>query len=116
MGKGRIPKDLLYGEFEKGCPLVCFKDVCKRDMKSATIDIERWELMVKDHFTRQHFIKEGIQHAERQRIHETCDKWRREISEKPWVQWYYLIQFSNVKDVIKTVIQKSVFLVTKDVV
>ena len=33
-----------------------------------------------------------------------------------WAQWQYLIQISNVKDVIKTVIQKSVLLVTKDVV
>ena len=37
MGKGRIPKDLLYGELEKGthktgCPLLHFKDVCKKDM------------------------------------------------------------------------------------
>ena len=42
--------------------------------------------------------------------------WRREISEKLWAQWHYQIQFSNVKDVLKTVIQKSVFLVTRDVV
>ena len=51
-----------------------------------------------------------------QRMHATCDKWRREISEKPWAQWHYPIQFSNVKDVIKIVIQKSVVLVTRDVV
>ena len=56
MGKGRIPKHLLYGELEKGTrktgrPFLRFKDVCKRDMKSAVIDIERWEFMVKDHST-----------------------------------------------------------------
>ena len=50
------------------------------------------------------------------RIHETRDKWRREISEKRWTHEHYVIQISNVKDVVKTVIQKSVFLVTKDVV
>ena len=55
-GKGRIPKDLLYSKLEKGthktgCPLLCFKDVCKMDMKSAAIDIESWELMVKDRST-----------------------------------------------------------------
>ena len=68
-GKGRIPKDLLYGELEKGtrrtgCPLIRFRDVCKRDMKSAAIDTESWELMVKDLFTWQHLVKEGIIHAE----------------------------------------------------
>ena len=68
MGKGRIPKDLLYDELEKGirktgCPLLRFKDVCKRDMKSAAIDIESWELMVKDRSTWWHLVKEGIKHA-----------------------------------------------------
>ena len=56
MGKGRMPKDLLYGELDRGThktgyPLLHFKDVCKRDMKSAAIDIESWKLMVKDRST-----------------------------------------------------------------
>ena len=72
MGKGRILKDLLYGEVENGtrktdCPLLCFKDVCKRDMKSAAIDTESWELMVKDRSTWWHLEKEGIKHAENTR-------------------------------------------------
>ena len=32
--------------------------------KSAAIDIESWELMVKNHSTWQHLVKEGIKHAE----------------------------------------------------
>ena len=72
MGKGRILKDLLYGELEKGtrktdCPLLRFKDVCKKDMKSAAIDIESWELMVKDRSTWRHLVTEGIKHAEHTR-------------------------------------------------
>ena len=72
MRKGRIPKDLLYGELEKGtcktgCPRLRFKDVCKMDMKSAAIDIDRWELMVKDRSTWRHLVKEGIKHAEHTR-------------------------------------------------
>ena len=60
-GKGRISKDLLYGELEKGtrktdCSLLHCKDVCKKDMKSAAIDIS-WELMVEDHSTLRHLIK-----------------------------------------------------------
>ena len=67
MGKGSIPKD-LYGELKSGIrksvsPLLRFKDVCKRDMKSAAIDIEIWELMVEDRSTWQHLIKEGIKYA-----------------------------------------------------
>ena len=69
MGKWRIPKNLLNSELEKGtrktgCPLLCFKDVCKRDMKSATIDIESWELMVEDCSTWWHLVKEEIKHLE----------------------------------------------------
>ena len=69
MGKGRISKDLLYGELEKGTrktgrPLLRFKGICKRDRKSAAIDIESWELMVEDCFTWRHLVKEGIIHAE----------------------------------------------------
>ena len=72
MGKGMIPKDFLYGELEKGthktgCPLLRFKEVCKRDMKSAAIDTESWELMVKDCSTWRHLVKEGIKHAENTR-------------------------------------------------
>ena len=62
-GKGRIPKDLRYGKLEKGtrktgCPLLRFKDVCKKDMKSAAIGIESWELMVVDRSTCRLIVKE----------------------------------------------------------
>ena len=62
----------LYGELDRGtrktgCPLLRFKDVCKRDLKSAAIDIENWELMVNDRFTWRHLVKEGIEHAEHTR-------------------------------------------------
>ena len=65
MGKGRFPKDLLYGKLENGtcrtgCPLLHFKDVCKRDMKSAAIDKESWELTVEDRSTWRHLVKEEI--------------------------------------------------------
>lgn len=33
-------------------------------MKSATIEIASWELMVADHSTWQHLEKEGIKHAQ----------------------------------------------------
>ena len=71
-GKRKDSKGLLYGKLKKGtsktvCQLLHFKNVCKRDMKSAAIDIESWELMVEDCSTWQHLIKEGIKHAENTR-------------------------------------------------
>ena len=64
-----MPKNLLYGELEMctrktGCPLLRFKDVCKRDMKSAAFDMEIWELMVEHLSTMRHLVKEGIKHVE----------------------------------------------------
>ena len=48
MEDGRIPKDLLYGELASGQrgigrPHLRFKDVCKRDMKSISMDHDTWE-------------------------------------------------------------------------
>ena len=107
MRKGRIPKDILYGELEKGtrktgCPLFRFKDVCKRDMKSAAIG-QRSLYMAASRIS----IQTGNQACQEYMKHATSGK----ILEKPWTQYHYLIQISNVKEVIKTVI-----LVTKDVV
>ena len=79
MRKRRSPKDLLYGELEKGtrktgCPLLRFKDVCNRDVKYAVIDIESWELMVEDRSAWRHLIKEGIKHAENTRNKRQMEK------------------------------------------
>ena len=68
-GKRKDSKGLLYGKLKKGtrktgCPLLRFKDVCKRDTKSAAIDIESLELMVKNCSIWRHLVKEGIKHAE----------------------------------------------------
>ena len=82
-------------------------------MKPAAIDIESLELMVKDRSTWRHLVKEGIKHAEHTRNMRQVEK--RNIR-KAKAQWHYPIQFSNVKDVIKTVIQKLIIVVTKDVV
>ena len=48
MDDGLIPKDLLYGELATGArckvrPQLCFKDVCKRDLKACDIDTKSWE-------------------------------------------------------------------------
>ena len=107
MRKGRIPKDLLYGELGKGTrktgwPLLRFKDVCKRDLKSTAIDIESWELMVKDRSTWRHLVKEGIKHAEHTRNRRQVEK--RNIRKAIDTVTQPNIIFSNMKDVIKTVI------------
>ena len=53
MEDGRIPEDILYGELasrrrSKGRPQLCYKDVCKRDMKALDINTEPWEDLAAD--------------------------------------------------------------------
>ena len=47
---GRIPKDMLYGEIAigsrpEGRPVLCYKDVCKRDLKAGKINPTGWETL-----------------------------------------------------------------------
>ncbi|PIK54723.1 hypothetical protein BSL78_08369 [Apostichopus japonicus] len=72
MDKGRIPKDLLYGQLECGTrstgrPQLRFKDLCKRDLLSAHMDINTWEDIVVDRPSWRHEVKQGIDRAEQDR-------------------------------------------------
>ena len=53
MQDGRIPKDILYGELATGSrpagrPVLRYKDVCKRDMKTDNINPADWEAAAGD--------------------------------------------------------------------
>ena len=72
-------------------------------MQPAANDIESWKPMVEDRSTWQHLVKEGIKHAERTRNMQQVEK--RNIR-KAMGTVTLPKQFSNLKDVIKTVIQK----------
>ena len=48
MDKGRIPKDLLYGQLDCGTcaigrPCLRYKDSCKTDIRSIRINFDTWE-------------------------------------------------------------------------
>ena len=68
----RVPRNLLYGELafgsrRQGRPMLRFKDVCKRDMKSCGIDSESWELMARERQKWRRTVTNGIA---------TADAWR----------------------------------------
>ncbi|XDV13285.1 hypothetical protein PO909_001723 [Leuciscus waleckii] len=69
MGSGRIPKDLLYSELAEssrltGRPRLCYKDICKKDMKLSDINVGTWESRAEDRSTWQLGVRQGIQKAE----------------------------------------------------
>ena len=65
MENGLIPKDLLYGELATGArcrghPQLCFKDVCKHDMKACNIDTESWEAFADDRILWKQQVSQGL--------------------------------------------------------
>ena len=70
-GKGRMPKDLLYGDLTdvhvKLTAHSFASTIFSRDMKFAATKIEGWELMVEDRSTWRHLVKEEIKHAKNTR-------------------------------------------------
>ena len=72
MEYGRIPKDVLYCELVTGTrpagrPLLRFKDVCKRDLRSGDIDPADWEVLAADRTKWRQAINIGLQTAEQRR-------------------------------------------------
>ena len=79
MSDGRIPKDILYGELaeerrSKGCPLLRYKDVCKRDMKAGGLDLDDLENMMKDRDTWRQTVKTCTSNAEEKRLRDAEEK------------------------------------------
>ena len=69
MQDGRIPKDILYGELATGSrpakrPVLRYKDVCKRDMKTGNINTADWEATAADRSSWRLAVKAGIQTSE----------------------------------------------------
>ena len=78
MDKGRIPKDLLYGELAEGTqPLgrlrLSFKDVCKRNMKPYHIDTNIWGLCRRP-ATWQLLVRQGTKRSEKERKEAAMEK------------------------------------------
>ena len=69
MDPGRIPKDILYGELAEGTrpigrPRLRYKDVCKRDIKTADIDVNQWESFANDRPIWRLAVRQGVSKAE----------------------------------------------------
>ena len=72
MQDGRIPKDALYGELclgtrPVGRPSLRYKDVCKRDMKFARVNLDCWEGRAADRDAWRLMVKECTSLPEKDR-------------------------------------------------
>ena len=72
MEDGRLPKDVLYGKLTSGSrpvgrPMLHYKDVCKRDMKFAEINLDSWEAAAADRSNWRHMVRTGVRRAETRR-------------------------------------------------
>ena len=69
MEDGCIPKDLLYGELatgarRRGRPQLCFKDVCKRDLKACNIDTKLCETLADNRNLWKLHVSQGLKSGE----------------------------------------------------
>ena len=69
MADGWIPKDLLYGELvqgnrPRGGPQLCYKDICKWDLKALGMDLNRWETLMSEHSAWRQAVHHGLSQFE----------------------------------------------------
>ena len=90
MDEGRIPKDILYGQFSegkrgRGRPLLRYRDVIRFDLLAAGIDLATWETSAFDRPTWRRVVTDGARRFEARR-HEEEDanraKGKRRAEEK----------------------------------
>ena len=80
MEPDRQPREILYGELREGVrregrPLLRYKDVIKRDLRSAQIDTSAWEDIAKDRESWRQSVKAGVSKAEANaRVQATCKR------------------------------------------
>ena len=86
MDDGRTPKDILYGELATGTRptgrlTLCFKDVCKRDLKAGNISLAGWVALAEERSHWRLVVKAGTQACEERRE----EQWD-ERKERRWLR------------------------------
>ena len=82
----RLPREILCGELREGVrrvgrPLLRYKDVMKRGLRSALIDTSAWEDIAKHRDTWRQSVKAGVSKAEANaRVQATCKRAARKDS------------------------------------
>ena len=80
MEPDHLPREILYGELREGVrhvgrPLLRYKDVIKRDLRSALIDTSAWEDIAKHRDTWRQSVKVGVSKAKANaRVQATCKR------------------------------------------
>lgn len=79
MQDSRIPKNILYGELEIGTratgrPLLNYRDVLKRDLRTANIDLQTWEESAKDRTSWRRIVHAGLSASEEKRATDSLER------------------------------------------
>ena len=80
MESDRLPREILHGELREGVrpvgrPLLRYKDVIKRDLRSALIDTSAWEDIANHRDTWRQSVKMGVSKADTNaRVQATCKR------------------------------------------
>ena len=93
MEDGRLPKDVLYGSRSVGRPMLRYKDVCERAMKSAEINPELWEAAAADRSNWRRVVRTGVKRAEAKREqlwHDRRERQRARASSVPSLSTVYI--------------------------
>ena len=90
MQDGRIPKDIMYGELASGQrptgrPVLRFKDVCKKDLKTANINVKSWDQVASDRCNWRQAVRDGVKLGEEHRIKE-LEQRRQQRKERQYSQ------------------------------
>ena len=86
MEPDHLPREFLYGELREGVcrvgrPLLRYKDVIKRDLRSALIDTSAWKDIAKHRDTWRQSVKAGVSKAgANARVPATCKRAARKES------------------------------------
>ncbi|ESO05705.1 hypothetical protein HELRODRAFT_171367 [Helobdella robusta] len=111
MNNGRIPKDFLYGELVEGCrtkgrPRFRFHDICKRDMKSCSINFRSWESLADDRAVWRMSVKQGALRVEMDQIR----KQRQNQLQQPTAFiWVFFIEVISTNDIFSSFLTLLLF-------
>ena len=79
MEDGRLPKDMLFGDLStgsrpRGRPCLCYRHICKQDLRSVGLDANTWQKSAADRTKWRQKIRDGLKDHESTLRHTAAEK------------------------------------------